>query len=38
MPYRDNTKPYVNYWFASSEGNNMETFNKCISDKKSRTV
>ena len=33
MPYRDNTKPFVNYWFASSEGNNMETFNKCISDK-----
>ena len=33
MPYKDTTKPFVNYWFASSEGNNVETFNKCISDK-----
>ena len=33
MPYKDNTKPFVNYWFASSEGNNAETFIKCISDK-----
>jgi len=32
MPYQDNTKPFVNYWFASSEGNNIGTFNKCISD------
>lgn len=32
MPYRDETKPYVNYWFASSEGNNVKMFNKCISD------
>ncbi len=33
MPYKDITKPYVNYWFASSEGNNVNTFTKCISDK-----
>ena len=33
MPYRDLTKPYVNYWFASSEGNNVKMFNKCVSDK-----
>ena len=33
MPYQDHTKPYVNYWFASSEGNNAKTFNRCISDK-----
>lgn len=33
MPYRDKSKPYVNYWFASSEGNNAEKFNKCISQK-----
>ena len=32
MPYQDYTKPYVNYWFASSEGNNVKMFNKCISD------
>ena len=33
MPYKDSTKPYVNYWFASSEGNNVKMFNKCISSK-----
>lgn len=33
MPYQDNTKPYVNYWFSSSEGNNVKMFNKCISNK-----
>jgi hypothetical protein len=33
MPYQDLTKPYVNSWFASSEGNNVEMFNKCISNK-----
>ena len=32
MPYSDRTKPYVNYWFASSEGNNVKMFNKCLSD------
>jgi len=33
MPYQDNTKPFVNYWFASSDGNNVDVFTKCISDK-----
>ena len=33
MPYQDPMKPYVNYWFASSEGNNVNAFNRCISDK-----
>ena len=33
MPYKDPTKPFVNYWFASSDGNNVKKFNKCISDK-----
>ena len=32
MPYRDLTKPFVNYWFASSEGNNVKIFNECISN------
>ena len=32
MPYKDNAKPYVNYWFASSEGNNSKKFNRCISN------
>jgi len=33
MPYEDPLKPYVNYWFAASEGNNVKAFNQCISDK-----
>ena len=33
MPYKDNNKSYVNYWFSSSEGNNVKKFNRCISDK-----
>jgi hypothetical protein len=33
MPYKDSTKPFVNYWFASSDGNNAKKFNKCISNK-----
>ena len=33
MPYRDPKKPYVNYWFASSDGNKVRKFNKCLSNK-----
>ena len=33
MPYHDSKKPYVNYWFASSEGPNVEVFNRCLSEK-----
>ncbi len=33
MPYHDATKPYVNYWFASSDGHDAETFNECLSEK-----
>lgn len=25
-------RPFVNFWFASSEGPNVESFNKCISE------
>ena len=33
MPYHDTQRPYVNYWFASSNGNDVHSFNKCISEK-----
>jgi hypothetical protein len=33
MPYHDSQRPYVNYWFASSEGADINFFNKCISEK-----
>ena len=33
MPYKDINKPLVNYWFASSEGNNSKAFINCISNK-----
>jgi len=32
MPYHDPERPYVNYWFASSEGEDVEAFNKCIAE------
>jgi hypothetical protein len=28
MPYHDPERPYVNYWFAASEGGNIKSFNK----------
>lgn len=32
MPYHDSTRPYVNYWFASSEGRDVESFVATISE------
>ncbi len=32
MPYHDPQRPYVNYWFASSEGAKLESFINCISE------
>jgi hypothetical protein len=32
MPYHDPSKPYVNFWFASSEGANVNSFNKMVSE------
>ncbi len=34
MPYVDRQRPYVNYWFASSEGGDLETFNRMLSEAK----
>ena len=33
MPYHDPLRPFVDYWFASSEGAHVEAFNKCLSEK-----
>ncbi len=33
MPYHDEERPFVNYWFASSEGANGHSFCKTISEK-----
>jgi len=33
MPYYDPRKPYINFWFSSSDGHNVETFNKLLSEK-----
>ena len=33
MPYFDPKKPYVNSWFASSNGANVATFNRCLCEK-----
>ena len=32
MPYQDPDRPYVQYWFASSKGNNVATFNQCLNE------
>ena len=33
MPYHDPERPFVNYWFASSEGAQVDTFVRMISEK-----
>ncbi len=33
MPYFDNKRPYVNYWFSSSEGPKVDSFNETISER-----
>lgn len=32
MPYRDPDRPFVNAWFASSEGPNVRSFNRTLSE------
>jgi hypothetical protein len=33
MPYHDDRRPYVNYWFSSSEGADVEGFNRLVSER-----
>ena len=32
MPYHDPARPYVNHWFAASEGHSLESFNAMMSE------
>jgi hypothetical protein len=32
MPYHDASRPFVQHWFASSEGSDVYSFNRCISE------
>jgi hypothetical protein len=32
MPYHDPERPFVNHWFASSEGADVNAFNRCVSE------
>lgn len=32
MPYHDPQRPNVNYWFGSSEGSDVNSFNRCVSE------
>ncbi|MCD4727882.1 MAG: hypothetical protein K8R46_09485 [Pirellulales bacterium] len=34
MPYHDPLKPYVNYWFAASDGHDIDAFNRCLDEPK----
>ena len=31
MPYHDPERPYVNYWYAASEGAHLDAYNRCLS-------
>ncbi|MCK4858368.1 MAG: hypothetical protein KAT58_10395 [candidate division Zixibacteria bacterium] len=33
MPYHDPARPYVNYWYASSEGAEVNSFNHCLAER-----
>jgi hypothetical protein len=33
MPYRDPERPYVNLWFASSDGRTVEEFVRCLDER-----
>jgi hypothetical protein len=33
MPYHDTARPYVNYWFASSDGHDVAAFDDCLSER-----
>ncbi len=33
MPYHDNDRPYVNYWFASSNGARLREFKRCLAER-----
>jgi len=33
MPYHDTARPYVNYWFAASEGATVDAFNAMLKEK-----
>lgn len=32
MPYHDPKRPYVKFWYASSEGPEINSFNRCLSE------
>jgi len=32
MPYHDSARPFVNYWFAASEGPEVESYNRTLSE------
>ena len=32
IPYHDPLRPFVNYWFASSDGAKSEVFNECVAE------
>ena len=33
MPYHDPIRPFVNNWFASSDGSNLQLFNRCLNER-----
>jgi hypothetical protein len=33
MPYHDPSRPWVNQWYACSEGSNVQSFNRCLAER-----
>jgi hypothetical protein len=33
MPYHDATKPYINFWFSSSDGSTVDQFNRLLCER-----
>jgi len=38
MPYHDPQRPYVNLWFASTEGPDINSFNACLTEQNQRRL
>jgi len=38
MPYHDPLRPYVNFWFSSSDGCNVDTFNRLLNEENQRRL
>ena len=38
LPYHDSKRPYVNYWFSSTDGGDIHSFNECLSEENQKKL